>query len=1118
MKKVMDANKMCSNIAYLFSEVASIYPITPSSPMASNIDYLNHTEKRNLFNSKVELMEMQSEAGAAGAMHGALITGSLATTFTASQGLLLMLPNMYKMAGEMLPGVIHVASRTIATHALSIFGDHSDIYATRQTGFCMLASTNIEDVRVNTAVAHLSTIKGSLPFLHFFDGFRTSHELHSIEEIDDTEFLKLIDYEKINEFKKNVLNIDHTIQKGMASNEDIYFQTVEARNPYYNEIPTIVNNYMNQVNQICGTNLKPFNYYGSEEAEYVIVAMGSVVDTIKLVVEKENKKSAKLGVIEVHLYRPFSQQYLKNVLPKSVKRIAVLDRTKEAGSIGEPLYLDVLSALKKEPIEIVGGRYGISSKNTTPSAIYSVFLMLEKDLKENFTIGIEDDVTYLSLEKNDYTLNLDAKEIKIYGFGSDGMVSASKDILSLALTKLDKYGDGYFEYDSKKSGGVTISNLRIKNTEFYSPFYVTNPDLVVVTKDEYFKKFEMLTGMKENGTLLINTTDVSLLREKISKKDKQFIKEKHIRVLVINASKLAEEYHIKGKINKIMEVVILKLIGIDNSLRLVLDTIETLFKNKGKEVIENNKRAIQNALLNVNEITLGEEGLEEKPINSLFEKIDRRLGNTIPVSELESFKNGTFMGGTSKFEKRKISDKVAKWIPENCIECGRCSFVCPHSVIRSFKTKDKTIGKPMLGSEEYNYFVSVSEADCTSCGLCIAICPGLKGQKALTFGEYDEEKQKQSDYYFTSYENPESDKSDTVKDLSFVKPYFEFSGACAGCGETSYIRVLTQIVGKKLVIANATGCSSIYGGSMPSTPYTVPWANSLFEDNAEFALGMVLSYKQKRKQIENIMRTSLNAVEDTIKEKFNEWLENQEDFKVTYSLKNELKNLQIPKDLKDLLDYIPARSVWAIGGDGWAYDIGFGGIDHILSSEEKVKILVLDTEVYSNTGGQMSKSSKVGQVAEFADFGKKSAKKDLFKIAMCYPNCYVGSICLGANFTHTIKTLKEAEAHDGPAIVIAYCPCVEHGIKGGLSCTTKEQSLAVEVGYQLLMRYHPKEEKLYLDSKEPNFELYETFLDNETRYHALKIKDENLAKKLVNVNKQNAINRYYYYKEKSTNN
>ncbi len=1118
MKKVMDANKMCSNIAYLFSEVASIYPITPSSPMASNIDYLNHTEKRNLFNSKVELMEMQSEAGAAGAMHGALITGSLATTFTASQGLLLMLPNMYKMAGEMLPGVIHVASRTIATHALSIFGDHSDIYATRQTGFCMLASTNIEDVRVNTAVAHLSTIKGSLPFLHFFDGFRTSHELHSIEEIDDTEFLKLIDYEKINEFKKNILNIDHTIQKGMASNEDIYFQTVEARNPYYNEIPTIVNNYMNQVNQICGTNLKPFNYYGSEEAEYVIVAMGSVVDTIKLVVEKENKKSAKLGVIEVHLYRPFSQQYLKNVLPKSVKRIAVLDRTKEAGSVGEPLYLDVLSALKKEPIEIVGGRYGLSSKNTTPSAIYSVFQMLEKDLKENFTIGIEDDVTYLSLEKNDYTLNLDAKEIKIYGFGSDGMVSASKDILSLALTKLDKYGDGYFEYDSKKSGGVTISNLRIKNTEFYSPFYVTNPDLVVVTKDEYFKKFEMLTGMKENGTLLINTTDVSLLRKKISKKDKQFIKEKHIRVLVINASKLAEEHHIKGKINKIMEVVILKLIGIDNSLRLVLDTIETLFKNKGKEVIENNKRAIQNALLNVNEITLGEEGLEEKPINSLFEKIDRRLGNTIPVSELESFKNGTFMGGTSKFEKRKISDKVAKWIPENCIECGRCSFVCPHSVIRSFKTKDKTIGKPMLGREEYNYFVSVSEADCTSCGLCIAICPGLKGEKALTFGEYDEEKQKQSDYYFTSYENPESDKSDTVKDLSFVKPYFEFSGACAGCGETSYIRVLTQIVGKKLVIANATGCSSIYGGSMPSTPYTVPWANSLFEDNAEFALGMVLSYKQKRKQIENIMRTSLNTVEGTIKEKFNEWLENQEDFKVTYSLKNELKNLQIPKDLKDLLDYIPARSVWAIGGDGWAYDIGFGGIDHILSSEEKVKILVLDTEVYSNTGGQMSKSSKVGQVAEFADFGKKSAKKDLFKIAMCYPNCYVGSICLGADFTQTIKTLKEAEAHDGPAIVIAYCPCVEHGIKGGLSCTTKEQSLAVEVGYQLLMRYHPKEEKLYLDSKEPNFELYETFLDNETRYHALKIKDENLAKKLVNVNKRNAIKRYYYYKEKSTNN
>ncbi len=1106
---------MCSNMAYLFSEVASIYPITPSSPMASNIDFLNHTEKKNLFNQHVELIEMQSEAGASGAMHGALITGSLATTFTASQGLLLMIPNMYKMAGEMLPGVIHVASRTIATHGLSIFGDHSDIYATRQTGFCMLASTNIEDVRVNACVAHLASIKGSLPFLHFFDGFRTSHELHSVEEIEDSAFLKLIDYEKINEYKKRSLNVDKDMEKGLAYNEDIYFQTIEARNKYYNEMPAIVNQYMEQVNAICHTNVKPFNYYGAEDATSVIVAMGSVVDTIKLVVEEENKKGAKIGVVEVHLYRPFSKEYLKKVLPSSVKRIAVLDRTKEAGSIGEPLYLDVLAALKEEDIQIVGGRYGLSSKNTTPSAIYSVYQMLENDLKENFTIGICDDVTDLSLKTTEYPLNLHAKEIKIYGFGSDGMVSASKEILNLALTKLNKYGDGYFEYDSKKSGGVTVSNLRIKDENFHAPFYVENPNLVVVTKDEYFKKFSMLDSLQENGILLINTTNISLLKEKISKEDKEKIKENKIKVLCINASRIAEENHIKGKINKIIEVVILNLIGIPNALELVGESIKETFKNKGEEVIQNNLSAIQKSLDSLEEITLDIEGYEKENPKTLFEKVNQRMGYQVPVSEVIQLASGTFEGGTSKLEKRRIADKVAKWIPENCIECGRCSFVCPHAVIRSFKTKDKTIGKPMLGSSEYNYLVSISEADCTSCGLCIDICPGLKGEKALTFGEYEEEKQKQSDYYFNEYENPDCEKKDTVKDLSFVRPLFEFSGACSGCGEASYIRLLTQLVGKKLVIANATGCSSIYGGSMPSTPYKVSWANSLFEDNAEFALGMVLSYKQKRKQIENIMRASLPAVSPNVKEKFQVWLDNSEDFTKTYSLKEELKNLEIPKDLRDLLDYVPSRSVWAIGGDGWAYDIGFGGIDHVLSSNENIKILVLDTEVYSNTGGQMSKSSKVGQVAEFANFGKKNAKKDLFKMAMCYPNCYVASICLGADFMHTIKTLKEAEAHEGPAIVIAYCPCVEHGIKGGLSCTTKEQALAVEVGYQLLMRYVPEEEKLYLDSKEPDFTKYESFLENETRYNALKIKDPKLAEELLEINKQNAIKRYQYYIEKA---
>ncbi len=1118
MKVVADANKICSDMAYLFSEIVSIYPITPSSPMASNIDYLNYTDKYNLFNNKIELIEMQSEAGAAGAMHGALITGSLATTFTASQGLLLMIPNMYKMAGEMLPGVIHVASRTVATHALSIFGDHSDIYATRQTGFCILASSNIEEVRTNASVAHLSSIEGSLPFLHFFDGFRTSHELDSINEIDATQFLQIVNYDKINEYKKRMLNVDHVIEKGLAENEDIYFQSLEARNKVYDVIPDIVNNYMQKVNEITGTDCKPFNYYGDINATSIIVAMGSVVDTIKLVVDKENKKGNKIGVISVHLYRPFSVKYLLQVLPKSVKKIAVLDRTKEAGSIGEPLYLDIVAALKDKNIDIVGGRFGLSSKNTTPSDIYSIFKMLESDLQNNFTIGINDDVTNLSLKKYDYSIDLDAKEILIYGFGSDGMVSASKNILKIVTRILEKDVDGYFEYDSKKSGGVTVSNLRIKNSSFKAPFYIVNPDIVIVSKDEYFKKYDMIDNIKKNGILLVNTMDPKILDLKINEKDKKIIQEKNIKVLAINASEIALENGIKGKINKILEVLILKLVGVDDALNIVEDSIEKQFKNKGVDLINNNKKAIQKAIDKLYCLNLTEKSYQKQDSINLFEKINRRLGNTLSVKDVLEIRDGTFLGGLSKNEKRNISEKVVKWLPENCIECGRCSFVCPHAVIRSFKIKDKVLGKTSLTDKKYNYLVSISEADCTSCGLCIDICPGFKGNKALEFGEYDSSKQKISDYYFNEYQNPDIDKKNTVKDLSFVKPFFEFSGACAGCGEATYLKLLTQIVGKKLIIANATGCSSIYGGSAPSTSYSIPWANSLFEDNAEFALGMYLSNKQKREMIKKIMKKSLLAVNSEVKEKFMLWLNNQDDFEITYKLKKEFNNLEIPKDLRDLLDYIPARSIWAVGGDGWAYDIGFGGIDHVLSGSDPVKILVLDTEVYSNTGGQMSKASKIGQISEFADFGKRNFKKDLFHIAMCYPNCYVGSICLGADFNQTIKTIKEAEAHNGPSIIIAYSPCVEHGIKGGLSCTTQEQDLAVKCGYQLLMRYNPLEEKLYLDSNEPNFELYEKFLNNEIRYNSLKIKDEKLAEKLLSLNKENAIKRYNFYKEKSTNN
>ena len=1094
MYKIKDGNTACADVAYKFSEMSFIYPITPSTPMASEIEELKNKNIKNFFNSKTDVIEMESEAGAAGAMHGALLTGTLCSSFTASQGLLLMIPNMYKIAGEMLPCVLHVASRSLATHALSILGDHQDIYATRQTGFCMLASNNVQESQDLAAVAHLSAISTSLPFLHFFDGFRTSHELNKIKEIDFDELEKLIDREKITEFKNKSLHPDNIITRGTAQNEDIYFQCTEARNKFYEIVPSIVEKYMNEINKIQNTNYKPFNYYGSENAENIIIAMGSVCDTIKLVVENLDN----VGLVEVHLYRPFSADYLKKVLPNTVKNIAVLDKTNEAGSIGSPLYLDVLAALKNKSINIVGGRYGLSGKNTTPSDIFDVYKMLETDLKDNFTIGINDDLNNTTLKDYKFNLELNCDEIKIYGYGSDGSVGASKDLLKIIGE--EKYVHGYFEYDSKKSGGLTISHIRLSDKKIEAPFYVTKPNIIVVTKENYLNKYDILEYSNYNSILIINSDKPdTVLNNLISNTTKKIIKDKNIKVFKIDANKIARESGIPGRIGIIIEKIILENLNIDNYKTKLIDLINKRFSVKGNEVVNSNIKAIESTnleLVNIDE-NYKEEELTEK---SIIEKINCGKGDSLSTSDVIELSTGILKGGNTKYEKRALSPLAANWISENCIQCGMCSIVCPHAVIRPIVGgPDELEHIKCFGTDE-NYSVIISKEDCTGCGLCTSICPGKLGKSALKLSENNKTTELEKEI-FNNHINKNTLPITSIKGSQFQKSLFEFSGACAGCGETPYIKLLTQLFGHELIIANATGCSSIYGASCPSTPYNIPWANSLFEDNAEFGLGMLKSYEQKRKEIEEIM---LKEPENSI---YKEWLKNKNNYKITSVIKSKLEQTNFNKDL---LNYISKRSIWCIGGDGWAYDIGFNGIDHVLSSNENINILVLDTEVYSNTGGQSSKSTKLGAVAKFATKGKHNYKKDLFKIATTYENVYVASISLKANPMQAIKAFKEAEEHNGPSIIIAYAPCIEHGINGGLTNSIEEEKKSVECGYNILMRY--KDNKIIIDSKEPDFDKYESYLNNEVRYNSLKKKNIKEAQELLELQKNNAIKRYEYFK------
>ncbi|MDY5459909.1 MAG: pyruvate:ferredoxin (flavodoxin) oxidoreductase [Candidatus Cryptobacteroides sp.] len=1162
-----DGNQAASNIAYLFSENVAIYPITPSSTMAENVDEWSAAGKKNLWGETVKVTEMQSEAGAAGAVHGSLQAGALTSTFTASQGLLLMIPNMYKIAGEMLPAVFHVSARALASHALSIFGDHQDVMACRQTGFAMLASGSVQEAQDMAAVAHLSTIKSSIPFLHFFDGFRTSHEIQKIELLDEEELKGLVSEKALKNFRDRALNPDAPVTRGTAQNGDVYFQAVESRNQAYDAIPDIVARYMGEIGEISGRSYRPFDYYGSPDAENIIIAMGSVTETIRETIDYLRERGRKYGVVSVHLYRPFSAKYLLKVLPKSVKKIAVLDRTKEPGSLGEPLYLDIKTVFQGQansPL-IIGGRYGLSSKDTTPAQIIAVYDNLEqKEPKNDFTIGIVDDVTFKSLPiKSEVSIvKPGTTECKFYGLGSDGTVGANKNTIKIIGSHTDLYSQAYFDYDSKKSGGYTCSHLRFGKSPIHAPYLVNTPDFVACHVPSYLEKYDVLKGIKEGGSFLLNSLwDEKETLERLPDHVKSVIGRKHINLYIINATKIAAEIGLGGRTNTILQSAFFRITGIipaEDAVKYMKAAALKSYGKKGENVVNMNYAAIDRggeyvkvevpaewANINAKFVNHNAERLATPFVKEIADKVNAQEGDSLPVSAFLPYMDGTMPNGTAAYEKRGVAVNVPVWDASKCIQCNTCAFVCPHAAIRPFllteeEAKDVPAGLKLADGKanlkEYKYALSVSVADCTGCGNCVDEC--LAKDKALTMAPYIDNTAEQNNFDFLNskigYKKVFDPKSN-MKNAQFAQPLFEFSGACAGCGETPYIKNITQLFGDHMMIANATGCSSIYGASFPASPYCTDahghgpaWQNSLFEDFCEFGLGMRLGSERIRETVASLMKKGLECecCSAEMKVLFQEWLDNRSDYAVTRDIADKLVPMMEAcgcdtcKSILALKQYIPARSQWIIGGDGASYDIGYGGLDHVLASGENVNILVLDTEVYSNTGGQSSKATPAGAIAKFAASGKKIRKKDLGMMAMSYGYVYVAQVAMGASPVQYMNAIKEAEAYDGPSLIIAYAPCINHGLKAGMGLSQKEEKLAVECGYWHLYRYNPMLEEqgkkaFSLDSKEPDWSKFQGFLQGEVRFSSLSKLYPERAAELLEKTEEYAKIRYNNYKKLS---